>query len=79
MEKLIQECAERIVAVLGKTRELNILRLSEHLAERSVIIYQAVGWLAREGRVLYEQREKQVYLRLRPTADAEQSTPARVP
>ena len=65
MEKLIEECAERIVTVLSKTREINILRLTEHLAERSVVVYQAVGWLAREGRVCYEQREKQVYLRLR--------------
>jgi hypothetical protein len=65
VEKIIAECAERIIDALGKTRDVNILRLSELLAERSLIIYQAVGWLAREGRVVYEQREKQVYLRLK--------------
>ena len=62
MEALIRECAERIVAVLQNSREVNLLRLSEHLAERSMIVYQAVGWLAREGRVRYEQREKQTYV-----------------
>ncbi len=65
METLIKECAEKIVTLLGTAREVNLLRLSEHLAERSMIIYQAVGWLAREGRVRYEQREKQVYVLLR--------------
>ncbi len=64
LEKTIEECARKIVAVLGKAREVNILRLSEHISERSVVIYQAVGWLAREGRISYEEREKQVYVRL---------------
>ena len=62
MEALIKECAERIVTVLQGVHEVNLLRLSEHLAERSMIVYQAVGWLAREGRVRYEQREKQTYV-----------------
>jgi hypothetical protein len=70
VEKIIAECAERIVDALGKTREVNILRLSEILAERSMIIYQAVGWLAREGRVVYEQREKQVYIKLKTETEA---------
>lgn len=65
METLIRECADRIVSLLGTMKEVNLLRLSEHMAERSMIIYQAVGWLAREGRVRYEQREKQVYITLR--------------
>ena len=70
VEKIIAECAERIVDALGKAREVNILRLSELLTERSVIIYQAVGWLAREGRVTYEQRETQVYVSLKAEAGA---------
>jgi hypothetical protein len=66
LEKLIGECAEKIIAVLEQARAVNILRLSEQLSERSLIVYQAVGWLAREGRVTYEEREKQVYIRLSP-------------
>jgi len=76
VEKRIAECAESIVALLHSAREVNILRLSEHLAERSMIIYQAVGWLAREGRVRYEQREKQVYVLLRQERAAGGATPA---
>jgi hypothetical protein len=65
LEKVIEECAQKILGVLAKTREMNILRLSEHIAERSMVVYQAVGWLARDGRIAYEEREKQVYVRLR--------------
>ena len=50
MEKQIAECAGRIVGKLQIMGEMNVLRLSEHLGERSVIAYQALGWLAREGR-----------------------------
>jgi hypothetical protein len=77
LEKRIAECAESIITLLHGAREVNILRLSEHLAERSMIIYQAVGWLAREGRVRYEQREKQVYVLL--VADTGAVSPGRSP
>jgi hypothetical protein len=79
LEKRIAECAESIIALLHRAREVNILRLSEHLGERSMIIYQAVGWLAREGRVRYEQREKQVYVLLRTDQGADGAVPARSP
>ncbi len=77
MEKLIEECAQKIVNVLGRSGEVNILRLSEHLAERSMVVYQAVGWLAREGRVEYAHREKQVYVRLRPEGTNGSAGPTR--
>jgi hypothetical protein len=64
VEKMIEECAHKIIVILEKMGEANILRLSEHLAERSVITYQALGWLAREGRVRYERRGNQVYVAL---------------
>jgi hypothetical protein len=79
LEKRIAECAESIVALLHRAREVNILRLSERLEERSMIIYQAVGWLAREGRVRYEQREKQVYVLLRSDRGADTATSAQSP
>jgi len=68
LEQAIAECAERILKVLGETGEANVLRLSQQLSERSVITYQALGWLAREGRVLYAQRGNQVYVSVRAGA-----------
>lgn len=68
MEEKILECALKIRLVLGELGEVNLLRLSEFLAERSVIAYQALGWLAREGSVRYRKRENQVYVSLAPAA-----------
>jgi hypothetical protein len=65
MLRKIEECAERIGQILGKSGEINLLLLSEQLEERSVIAYQALGWLAREGKVSYRQRGNQVYVSLR--------------
>ena len=70
MEKTIAECANKILLLLQNLREANILRLSEHLTERSVIAYQALGWLAREGRIRYETRGDQVYVTLASGAQA---------
>ena len=64
MEKLIAECAERIVTLLRKLGDANILRLSEHLAERNVVTYQALGWLAKERKITYQQKGNQVYVAL---------------
>jgi DNA-binding transcriptional regulator PaaX len=44
--------------------EINILRLSEYLGERSTLTYQALGWLAREGKVQYEQKGSQIFVSL---------------
>jgi hypothetical protein len=82
VEKLIAECAERIVTLLAKLGDANILRLSEHLAERNVVTYQALGWLAKDRKISYQQRGNQVYVILsddtQPAADnptGERSSP----
>lgn len=62
MEERIADCAKRIWALLEDKREVNILRLSEVLGERSVIAYQALGWLARDRKIHYEQRGSQVFI-----------------
>ncbi len=64
MERLIEACAQTIVAVLKQIHEVNVLRLSEQVGERSIVAYQALGWLAREGRIRYTQRQNQVYVSL---------------
>ena len=62
VEEKIAECAKRIWTLLEDMREVNILRLSEVLSERSVIAYQALGWLARDKKIRYEQRGSQVFI-----------------
>jgi hypothetical protein len=58
----IEECAAEILAALRGVEEINLLRLREHVRDQSVIAYQALGWLAREGRIRYQQRDDQIYV-----------------
>jgi hypothetical protein len=58
----VKDCAEKILRLLGREERVNILRVAEQVGERSLVVYQAIGWLAREGSVRYEQGGNQVYL-----------------
>jgi hypothetical protein len=62
VEEKIAQCATRIWTLLEQTSEVNILRLSELLGERNVIAYQALGWLARDRKIRYEQKGSQVFI-----------------
>jgi hypothetical protein len=58
----VKDCAERILGLLGRGERVNVLRVAEQVGERSLVTYQAIGWLAREGSIRYEQEGNQVYL-----------------
>jgi hypothetical protein len=60
----IAECAAVLLQALGQVGEINILRLAEYLGEPGALTYQALGWLAREGRIRYRQSESQVSVSL---------------
>lgn len=61
----------KIVELLQRSGEINILNLSENLSERSVVGYQALGWLAHEGRIHYRRQGSQVYVSLAGPKSAE--------
>ncbi len=62
MARSVKECTERVLVLLASRERVNVLNVAEQLGERSLVVYQAIGWLAREGRVRYEQDGNQVYL-----------------
>jgi len=62
MAASVRECTERVLVLLESRSRVNVLNVAEQLGERSLVVYQAIGWLAREGRVRYEQDGNQVYL-----------------
>jgi hypothetical protein len=64
MARNVKECAERVLGVLQKTEHVNVLSVAGILGERNAIVYQSIGWLAREGRIRYVQEGNQVYLAL---------------
>ena len=59
MKDRIEQCAVSVWKALGEVGQINILRLSEHLGEMSVLTYQALGWLAREDKIRYERKGNQ--------------------
>ena len=62
MARNVRDCTERVLVLLAARERVNVLNVAEQLGERSMVVYQAIGWLAREGKVRYEQDGNQVYL-----------------
>jgi hypothetical protein len=62
MATSVKECTEKVLVLLSRRQRVNVLNVAEQLGERSVVVYQAIGWLAREGKLRYEQDGNQVYL-----------------
>lgn len=60
MQERIVQCTAEIVKALQGLHEINILSLSEYIGQSSVLTYQALGWLACEGKIQYRQTGKQV-------------------
>jgi hypothetical protein len=64
MVNVVKECAERVLKEIARSDKINILNIAGHLGERSLIVYQSIGWLAHEGRIRYLQEGNQVYVSL---------------
>lgn len=64
MTERIQKCAAQVADLLRTRSTVNILLLPELLQERSIVAYQALGWLAREGRLRYVLKGSQAYISL---------------
>lgn len=64
MKEKIGETAGEIWIVLKEKKELDISQLPRLLKEKSVIVYQAVGWLAREDKIVYKTKAAKTYISL---------------
>ena len=64
MVNVVKECAERVLKEVARSDKINILNIAGHLGERSLIVYQSIGWLAHEGKIRYVQQGSQVYISL---------------
>ena len=53
MIEKIGETAGEIWRILKEREEVNISQLPRLLNEKSAVVYQAVGWLARENKIEY--------------------------
>jgi hypothetical protein len=64
MKDRIGEIAGRIWTILGEKQDLDILKLPKILKEKGEIVYQALGWLAREDKINYHTKEKKTFVSL---------------
>ncbi|HKM53518.1 MAG TPA: hypothetical protein VJY33_08905 [Isosphaeraceae bacterium] len=64
MVSSVKDCAERVLHEIARTDKINILSIAEHLGERSLLVYQSIGWLVCEGKIRYLQEGNQVYVSL---------------
>jgi len=63
MHEQIGEIAGRIWQLLEQRGEANIAQLSKLLKIKSAEAYQAVGWLAREGKIEYIERAGKTFIK----------------
>jgi hypothetical protein len=64
MKEQIGEVAGKIWQTLGSKGEVNMAQLPKFLKEKSEVTYQALGWLAHEGKVIYLKKGEKNYVAL---------------
>lgn len=64
MKDRIGEIAGKIWTVLGEKQNVDISKLPKILKEKGEIVYQALGWLAREEKIKYHTKEKKTFVSL---------------
>ena len=62
MEEKIGETAGNIWKLLGKKGEMSVSQVSKALKETDAVVYQGLGWLAREGKLRYRKKGKVTYV-----------------
>jgi len=70
MKVKIGETAGKIWNLLEEKGEVNISQLPRLLNEKSVIVHQALGWLAREDKIEYRTEAGKTYISLTETERA---------
>jgi hypothetical protein len=64
MKTKIGEMAGRVWKTLGEKEEVAVSRLPQILKEKGEIVYQALGWLAREGKIDSHRKEGKTFVSL---------------
>lgn len=70
MKDKIGETAGAIWKILKKQEEVNVTQLPKLLNEKSALVYQGLGWLAREDKVEYRIKASKTFVTLSETEKA---------
>jgi hypothetical protein len=64
MKDRIGEIAGKIWTILGEKQNVSISKLPRMFKEKEEIVYQALGWLAREDKINYQTKEGRTFVSL---------------
>jgi len=64
MRDKIGVTAGNIWKILKNREEVNVSQLPKLLNEKSVIVYQGLGWLAREDKIEYQTKDMKTFVSL---------------
>jgi len=64
MKNKIGEISGKIWKILGEKEDVELSKLPQILKEKGEIVYQALGWLAREDKINYHSKEKKTFVSL---------------
>lgn len=62
MRDKIGETAGGIWKILKKEGEVNVAQLPRLMNQKSTVVYQGLGWLAREDKIEYRTREAKTFV-----------------
>lgn len=65
MKARIGKTAGQIWHTLQKQEQVSISRLPKLIGEKDAVVYQALGWLAREDKIEYEQKSNRTLVSIR--------------
>ncbi len=64
MKTIIGQMAGRVWKTLGEKEEVAVAKLPQILREKGEIVFQALGWLAREGKIDFHKKEGKTFVSL---------------
>ena len=65
MEEAIGKAAGRIWDILQDKGKASVAQLPKLVGEKDVVTYQALGWLAREGKISYRTEGNRTFIELK--------------
>ncbi len=65
MEAQIGKVAGVIWDILSKKGEVSLSQLPKLVAEKDTLVYQGLGWLAREGKISYRSDKNRTFVELK--------------
>jgi len=64
MKEKIIEAAGKTWRFLGQNGETNVSQLAKSLKEKDEVVFQALGWLAREDKIDYSIKNRRTFVSL---------------